>query len=473
MMKGPIFFDMNVEFEDIRFLRATSLSAGQVVEFTITIHTGTGRFEITEGATAVVTGFIAEVLNPQPLTQLQPLQSTEFPIMKEKDFYKELRLRGYHYNGAFRSVTEARADGLYGKVRWDLNWIAFMDCLLQINILGKDSRSLILPTRIQKMRINAKDHMQSTARLNPEDPCFTVQVCPTLGILVAGGIEIFGMHTSPVARRKPPGIPVLESYQFISHFPSPRLSKLDAVRMCVQLALENNPVLKVKAVEVDVDNKEPIIQLFEISLHDLPLVTSDLMLLTTQDLELGKIHVEDGKLSTQKNCAFVIAGHCLERPDFIEQCQTSISENGYLVSRESLSLDVGAVQVPPSLQLIACLSTDDEQIVIFQRLRRRLPGKPTIVYIRSDDQQYKWLDELKAAMKQTAVVIVAQNDDLSGVVGLTNCLRKEPNGNRVCCIFVQDQNAPAFDYDHPFYNNQLRLGLAINVYKNVRLYCYI
>lgn len=281
------------------------------------------------------------------------------------------------------------------------------------------------------------------------------------------------MHTSPVARRKPPGIPVLESYHFISHLPSPRLRKQDAVRVCVQLALENNPVPKVKAVEVDVDNKEPIIQLFEISLHDLPLVTSDLMLLTTQDLEMGKIHVEDGKLSTQKNCAFVIAGHCLERPDFIEQCQTSLSESGYLVSRESLSLDVGAVQVPPSLQMIACLSTDDEQIVIFQRLKRRLPGMPPIVYIRSDDHQYIWMDELKAAMKQTAVVVVAQNDDLSGVVGLINCVRKEQNGNRVCCIFVQDQNAPPFDYDHPFYNNQLRLGLAINVYKNVRLYSCI
>lgn len=468
MMKGPIFFDMNVEFEDIRFLRATSLAPGQLVEFTITIHTGTGRFEITEGATAVVTGFIGEVVNPLPLTQLPPLPESQFPIMAEKDFYKELRLRGYHYNGHFRSVTEARGDGLYGKVKWDLNWIAFMDCLLQINILGKDSRSLILPTRIQKMRINAKDHMQSTAKLNPEDPCFEVQVCPTLGILVAGGIEIFGMHTSPVARRKPPGIPVLESYQFMPHIPrNMDLSKLDAIRVCVQLALENNPVLKVKAVEVDVDNQPPIIQLFEVALGDLPLVTSDLMLLTAQELEMGKIHVEDGKLSTQKNCAFVIASQCLMRPEFSEQCQTSLSENGYLVSRESADLDVDAIQVPSSLQLIACLRCEDEHIVIFQRLKRKLPNAPTIVHISSADNQFEWLEKLKAALKDTAVVVVAQNDELSGIIGLVNCIRKEPGGNRVCCVLIQDDAAPAFDYENPFYNNQLRLGLAINVYRNV------
>lgn len=147
MMKGPIFFDMNIEFEDIRFLRATAMSKGQGIELNIMVHTGTGQFEITENSTAVVTGKIVEIPKMAPFATLPPLPPSEFPHMKERDFYKELRLRGYHYSGAFRSVIEARGDGLYGKVRWDLNWISFMDCLLQINILSKDSRSLLLPTR--------------------------------------------------------------------------------------------------------------------------------------------------------------------------------------------------------------------------------------------------------------------------------------------------------------------------------------
>lgn len=147
MMKGPIFFDMNVEFEDIRFLRATAMAKNQAIELNIMVHTGTGQFEITENSTAVVTGKITEVPKMAPFRPLPPIPPSEFPILQERDFYKELRLRGYHYSGAFRSVMEARGDGLYGKVRWDLNWISFMDCLLQINILSKDSRSLLLPTR--------------------------------------------------------------------------------------------------------------------------------------------------------------------------------------------------------------------------------------------------------------------------------------------------------------------------------------
>lgn len=214
-MKGPIFFDTNVEFQDVRFLRATAMNKGQPVEFNIMIHIGTGRFEMTEGATAVVTGSIIEVDNPAPIGELPTLSESDYSVLKERDFYKELRLRGYHYSGAFRSVIEARGDGLYGKVKWDSNWVAFMDCLLQINILSKDSRSLLLPTRyfavvlfkteqklkyvcfllkyrIEKMRINAKEHMAKSAALDPENPCFEVFICPELGTLASGGIEIFG-----------------------------------------------------------------------------------------------------------------------------------------------------------------------------------------------------------------------------------------------------------------------------------------
>ncbi|KAG4069737.1 hypothetical protein HA402_003178 [Bradysia odoriphaga] len=482
-IRGPYFLDVSVQFEDIRFLRATSMAKGQEIELTIIIHTGTGRFEINEGNIAVVTGFITEVTKPLPLRKLRPLQSSKLPLMTERDFYKELRLRGYHYSGAFRSVTQARGDGLYGKVKWDLNWISFMvtsyrflriqvlltncfkqDCLLQIHIIGKDSRSLILPTRIQKMRINAQEHMAMAANLDPEDPCFEVQVCPTLGILISGGIEIFGVHTSSVARRRPPGFPVLETYKFISHFPSPKLSKSDAVRVCVQLALENNPRLKVKAVEVDKHRNSPIINLFEVALGDLPLVTSDLMFLTPQDIDLGKIHVEDGHLSSVKNCAFVIAYRCLSSPEFVGSSLASLSDNGYLVSRESLNLNSSDIRAPSGLQLVAVIQTDAENLVVLQKIQKKIQEDPVVVFV--DGRDSEWLEKLQTAMKGSPAIVVSESDSYSGIMGLVNCIRKEPNGNRVSCVFINDDNAPPFSLDDPFYKEQLKLGLAINVFKN-------
>lgn len=47
--------------------------------------------------------------------------------------------------------------------------------------------------RIQKMRINAKEHMaQSTKFADPENGFFEVFICPELQTLRCGGIEIIG-----------------------------------------------------------------------------------------------------------------------------------------------------------------------------------------------------------------------------------------------------------------------------------------
>lgn len=283
------------------------------------------------------------------------------------------------------------------------------------------------------------------------------------------------MHTSPVGRRKAPGYPVLETYKFLSYLDPPTLSTSDAVRCCTQLVLENSPILKVKAVEVDVDNNTPLLPLFELALGDLPLVTADLMLLTPQDLELGKIHVEDGKLSTQSNCTFVIAANCSTRTEFVTGALESLRDpGGYIVSRESIGFNASQSKsfASQGLQVVSIIPTDSEKIVLLQRAAKKKPvGSETVIDISHDpyaDDNYGWVDGLKAAIKDSSsVIVLSQNNLYSGVIGLVNCIRKEPDGNKVVCVFVDDKTAPLFNPELPFYKDQLSLGLAINVYRNV------
>lgn len=348
--------------------------------------------------------------------------------------------------------------------------------------------------------------MAQTTSLDPENPFFEVFVSPELGILRCGGIEIFGkklfknkilkifhqilfqtfvftgMHTNSVSRRKAPGYPVLETYKYISYLSSPTLRLADAVRCQTQLILENTPMLRVKGVEVDHDNSAvPLLPEFELALGDLPLVTSDLMLLTGQELSLGKIHVEDGKLSTQTNCLLVVSKNCLSRHDFVEGAIKSIHERGYLVSRESPELTAAeaARNCPPDFNIVSMLQTDNnEQLVLLQRTRKRnvLRSDVVINISNSNDtttaDSYEWLEKLKLAIKQTtgSVIVVAQNNSRSGIVGLVNCVRKEPDGNKVVCVFIDDEHAPPFDQHLPFYQEQLKLGLAINILRNVGRY---
>jgi hypothetical protein len=48
--------------------------------------------------------------------------------------------------------------GQTGKISWSNNWVAFMDNMLQAQLLQYDTRSLFVPTSIQKLTIDVKRH---------------------------------------------------------------------------------------------------------------------------------------------------------------------------------------------------------------------------------------------------------------------------------------------------------------------------
>ena len=468
MMRGLLYFDINVEFEDIKFLRATSLTKDIEVELLVMIHPGTGNFEISENGSSLATGII-RIIEKSHLKEINNIENPNLPYLQNRDFYKELRLRGYHYNGIFRSVVEARSDGLKGKVRWDMNWVAFMDCLLQIQILGKDSRSLILPTGIQRMTIDATKHSAMIKAFDDAgvtDIVFDVNISPEMNIIRAGGVEIVNLEANAVGRRRPPGIPVLEYYKFISHLPTPKLSVSDGARVLVQLVLENVPTLKVKAVEVGRQSKNVILPIFQEALVDLPLVTAELTLLTNDETELDGILVEDKKISTQSKCLIIIAADCIHDNAFIESCEASLEVNGFFVARENVGFTDKDLNLPLNFKLISIINVDDEVFVLLQFNKNNLKDNLAVVKISEQDTKYEWLEKTKSALKNGPVVLVAQKEKTSGIIGLVNCLRKEPEGHLVSCVFIDDNKTPAFDLQNPFYKSQLNLGLAINVLRN-------
>ena len=83
----------------------------------------------------------------------------EIVTMGTKDVYKELRLRGYNYQGMFRSIEECDVSGIRGKIKWDNKWVPFLDSLLQVKILQIDTRGTIVPTGLEKLSINVDKHI--------------------------------------------------------------------------------------------------------------------------------------------------------------------------------------------------------------------------------------------------------------------------------------------------------------------------
>lgn len=456
--------ECDLEFDDIKFHRATVISKTQDVDLMVVINNGSGRFEISDAMNTVVTGYVK--LSTSKLTDLKSDDdNADHLTLGNKDFYKELRLRGYHYSGLFRSIVSARTDGQKGQVKWESNWVAFLDCLLQLQIVAQDMRTLALPTGIRKLIIKPKEHQKILDELTDADKILTVTACKELNTLRCGGVEMRGLQYNNVGRRRPAGDPVLESYQFFPHFGQEIQTEADMARFCVQLILENNPMVNVTIVEIDAyDDKEPLIENFGQALADLPLVTGNLNYLSSRALEIEKVNVEDAALSTIQQFTLAVKSGMLKDNSFLESTSDLMSEGGFLLSRESKSEKLQSENLPKNFQIIAIINVKEESIVLLQHFKS-LPTIPTKV-VQISMLNYDWLEELKEAIKSGPVVAFSEMEELSGIIGLVNCIRKEPDGLNLRCAFICDPKAPPFDINNQFYKSHLQQGLALNVFKN-------
>jgi hypothetical protein len=75
--------------------------------------------------------------------------------------------------------------GLTGKIRWSNNWVTFLDSMLQAWLFVDDTRSLFVPTEIQKLTINMTQHIVYLQSLDMNAERGKFQMC----LFCTGGIQ--------------------------------------------------------------------------------------------------------------------------------------------------------------------------------------------------------------------------------------------------------------------------------------------
>ncbi|CAK1541813.1 unnamed protein product [Leptosia nina] len=475
MMMGELYTEVSVVFENVRFQRATPIPKEGNLEFIITIQKGSGNFEIVESGASVVTGRIYAKKNVgKEYRVLQPaLESTGSNIkhMLTKDFYKELRLRGYQYSGLFRGVVGCNIEGTRGRLSWVNNWVSFMDCMLQLRIVGNDTRGLFVPTRIEKLCIDVNLHYDAVSKMNPDSDrqSFEIRVYPDVDVIRSGGVEIRGLHASPISRKIPLGVPVLEKNVFVPNFSKTKMAVEDILRADIQVILENVQTYKVKSIElVDEEYKangyEPLLEKVGDILGDLPLVQPELLVISEETIEMPSyITVENKKVSGESNTVLFIGANLLGRPDILQQAVSTLRDKCFIISREKESPNVK--NFADKYDIITVQDTGLEYFVLF---RKRVGAKPAkFIKIVTADQTYSWIDKVKEELKAgQKLVIYSEDEHLNGLLGLVNCLRREPGGEIVYGLLIADPSAPAFNPDLEIYEEQLDKDLAINVYQD-------
>ncbi|XP_077489927.1 fatty acid synthase-like [Amblyomma americanum] len=215
---GKPYHQVPVVFEDVTLHRATILPKSGSVKFLVNIMRASGEFEVCEAGTVAASGRIRMAEPGEKLLDKEPPGTPAETVAYEletEDIYKELRLRGYEYYGGFQGILKADLHKPYGKLRWEDNWVTFIDTMLQFSILGNPMRTFNLPVRIQSCRVDPEVQAQVAEKVG--DAGMDVVFDRYLNTCRAGGVQIRGLKASIAPRRAVQQTPFLEEYQFVPY----------------------------------------------------------------------------------------------------------------------------------------------------------------------------------------------------------------------------------------------------------------
>jgi fatty acid synthase len=262
----------------------------------------------------------------------------------------------------------------------------------------------------------------------------------------------------PISKKKPRLEPVLEKYQFVPNQESLDLSQL--IRINIQIILENSRETQFKAVELMEGSDELLLPLVCKVLDDVPVVTPDLTVSTKTVLDpIPGVKIEQFVLTPQSNLLLIVATKLLQNPTSLKQVLNSLHPKGFVLTREEVEFEISDLD---NIEVVTEYKTAKEKLILFKKSEEKIDMK----FVEVSTNNSEWLSQLQNFVKSEAnVVVYGQNREPDGLIGLVNCLRKEPGGHKVKCFFMMDE-APDFDPQVPFYGDQLRKNLAINIYKS-------
>ncbi|XP_061715319.1 fatty acid synthase-like isoform X2 [Cydia pomonella] len=465
-----------VIFENLNFRRATIMSHVAPVCFLISLFSGSGEFEVCEGGEVVFTGTVRLTADPAaerlPVTMLdeEKIEHEYMPSLTSEDIYKELGLRGYNYKNLFRGIKSSEASGARGQLKWEGNWISFMDTMIQYTLIGIDKRILYLPTRLQRVVIDP-----AVQREAAKDDVVPVQVYRNLNVIVAGGVEFRGVQTSLAPRRtNVQAAPILEKHVFLP------LETEDvesyALSAALQLAFENCNVHKLKLAEHALRRPVKALLLPRVLqvLETVPAVHVDATLVADEGVQQYAVTMEllgikvVASAALETDCHVVMGSNVLSRHDELSVLAAASIANGFVLLEETEehAFDESSMRVAAAnagLTLVSRRRSESSEYLLLKRTAA-LPATKLIIEVHEED--YAWVDQLKIAMKS------AENENLrvyvwsrapgSGVLGLGTCLRREPGSDHLRVYYLPEAAEP-FDPDAPAYSAQIRRDLTFNV----------
>lgn len=491
-MQNVDYQKLPVVFETVKFQRATIMPKEGDVKFLINIFMGTGEFEICENGSVAVTGKVSTPENPDKMLLNIPApivkNESELLELNKNDVYKELRLRGYDYTGVFQGIKSANNRGGVGKLLW-YDWISYIDTMLQFTILENDSRGLYVPVRMQYAAINPMHHLEYIKNYDQNEG-IPVYSYSNIDVIKSGGIEIRKMKPSLISKKLQTQSPKYDRYTFVPYdnpqpiVQDPEKAKLHALTVLLQVVVENVPGLKIKAAEVAGDR--PVDALLAPAVMDIifyePQSVVEMLVSTTATGQYNSLEPTGVKIVSRnentgpvgQDLNLVVASNVLSNKQLnvLKNLSDSLKAGGFVLLEET---NVAKVNLPQELNLtyVGKQSVLGKTYLLFKKKQEN--SQSVVVHIT--EKNFSWLDSAKDALRKSQVenadvIFVGQGEELLGMTGFMNCIRREDGGSNARYVFIIDKNAPKFSLTDKFYAQQLAKHVKGNVLKGGQWGCY-
>lgn len=245
--------------------------------------------------------------------------------------------------------------------------------------------------------------------------------------------------------------PVLKEHKFVPN--EANLSIEESVMVNMQIALELNTKNRIKVVEIADANKSILPKVIR-SLENDPEVEVDVILLSKDNTAISHVKAEDLDLESLEGVYMVIGRNMLS-PEKLKTAFSVLIENGYILSRESVLSTIDYSH----LNVLTIHTTPSERLVLITA--------STITHLYRTleiTNNLNWIKSLHDLLKSDDKVVIYSFNQNTGVLGLSNSLRRE--GKNIRSLLVCDPQAPTFNFSNNFYHKQLKKGFVSNVFKD-------
>lgn len=407
---------MPILFEQVQIHRATICSLTNKVVFYVNILPTNGTFEIIENNTIIVTGRISksESLVMQKFHKQMSFNNTE-PTLKTNEIYRDFNLRGYEYSGLFRGINQINIDGTYGDLKWNNDWVSYLDTMLQVHLIP--SQGLQLPTRIDSLRIDPKIHLESILSLSSTCP---VYVDYWNSLCFSGGVELVGLHCTGTSKKNKQQNTILESYLFV---PFDKENVENELETCLYLILENKLATTLSLCQTGNEKlSEEILNFYSqqpsIKSLEYTLVSSS----STDDIN-KKINLIENLSSITTLVDLIIVNKNETNVYDWDKLFSLCKSNGFMLVSSDIDLPIKQLQTNNFIQIVT-----RKHYKLWKKLSNE-NFTDTIVNI--DEKNFKWIDQIKTLLSSNSSsqrVWLVSNQIDNGIVGFFNCLRREPGG---------------------------------------------